>query len=126
MKESSSLDYRERRRIPRYVVNCRCWVEQDAVTLFGTVTNLSARGIFLRTLPIVNEGSNVDVRLSIESGVVIGKGAVRWRTPPTGGGGAPGSLGAPGMGIEIVNVTTGEELLERFIARKSLVPIPEY
>jgi len=123
-KENSAVSGGERRKVPRFAVNCRCWVEQDAMTLFGTVTNLSARGLFLRTLPIVHEGSDVDVRLSLENGVVVGKGAVRWRVQPSGMGTA-GTYMAPGLGIEIVRVTDGEDLLERFIARKSLIPIPE-
>jgi hypothetical protein len=117
-------DGRERRKMTRFAVSCRCWVEQDAMTLFGTVTNLSARGLFLRTLPIVHEGSSVDVRLSLESGVVTATGAIRWRVQ-AGGCDQGGTYQAPGMGIELIDVTAGEELLESFIARKSLIPIPE-
>jgi hypothetical protein len=124
-KESDVVSGGERRHQPRYAVSCRCWIEQDAMTLFGTVTNMSSGGLFLRTLPIVHEGSGVDVRLSLENGVVTGRGAVRWRTQPSGGG-TSGPFVAPGLGIELVSVTSGEELLEKFITRRSLVPLPEF
>ena len=93
------------------------------MTLFGTVTNLSARGFFLRTIPIVAEGSDVDVRLSLENGIVVGRGAIRWRAQPSEVG--PEGRGAsPGMGIELTQVSAGEDLLETFVGRKSLIPEP--
>jgi hypothetical protein len=113
--ERGVVDHRERRRDPRYAVNCRCWLEQDSVTLFGTVTNLSTNGLFLRTLPIVREGTCVDVRLSLAEGVVTGKGAVRWRAQ-SGLPGTPVPHPASGIGIEILSVTAGGEFLERFLA----------
>jgi len=93
------------------------------MTLFGTVTNLSAGGFFLRTLPIVAEGSDVEVRLSLDNGIVSGRGAIRWRAQPSGLK-SDGPTAAPGMGIELVHVSSGGELLETYIGRKSLIPEP--
>ena len=93
------------------------------MTLFGTVTNLSAGGFFLRTLPIVTEGSDVEVRLSLENGIVTGRGAIRWRAQPSGLK-SDGPNAAPGMGIELVQVSSGSELLETYVSRKSLIPEP--
>jgi hypothetical protein len=121
--DSGSFTSRERRKQPRYAVNCRCWVEKESMTLFGTVTNLSAGGFFLRTIPIVTEGSDVEVRLSLENGIVTGRGAIRWCTQPAGIR-ADGPSAAPGMGIEFLQLSAGEELLESYIGRKSLVPEP--
>jgi hypothetical protein len=98
-------------------------VEKDSITLFGTVTNLSAGGFFLRTIPIVTEGNDVEIRLSLENGIVTGRGAIRWRAQPSGIKTDGPSL-PPGMGIEFVQVSSGEELLESYIGRKSLVPEP--
>jgi hypothetical protein len=123
LAESGSSSGRERRKQPRFPVTCRCWVEKDSMTLFGTVTNLSAGGFFLRTIPIVAEGSDVEVRLSLENGVVVGLGSVRWRAQPSGVS-ERGPLSAPGMGIELVRVSAGQELLDSLIGRKSLVPEP--
>ena len=92
------------------------------MTLFGTVTNLSTGGLFLRTVPVVAEGSDVEVRLSLEHGVVTGRGAVRWRAQPDGHDSE--NRNAPGMGIELVQVLRGQELLDAYIGRKSLVPEP--
>lgn len=91
------------------------------MTLFGTVTNLSETGLFLRTLPIVGEGRDVEVRLSLGGGVVVGKGAIRWRAEPSQRGDAGGP---PGMGIELTDVTAGQELLAGYLGRRSLVPEP--
>jgi hypothetical protein len=93
------------------------------MTLFGTVTNLSIGGFFLRTLPIVTEGSDVEVRLSLGDGIVTGRGAIRWRAQPSGLT-TDGPLTAPGMGIELVQVSSGGELLESYVGRKSLIPEP--
>ena len=123
MADGGCTSNRERRKEPRFAVSCRCWVEKDSVTLFGTVTNLSAGGFFLRTVPVVAEGSDVEVRLSLEQGVVIGRGAVRWRAQPDGRD-AERRNTPPGMGIELVQVSGGRELLDSYISRKSLVPEP--
>jgi hypothetical protein len=93
------------------------------MTLFGTVTNLSAGGFFLRTLPIVAEGSDVEVRLSVENGIVSGRGAIRWRSHQSDRD-PQCPMAAPGMGIELVQVSAGAELLESFLGRRSLVPEP--
>jgi hypothetical protein len=93
------------------------------MTLFGTVTNLSIGGFFLRTLPIVTEGSDVEVRLSLGSGIVTGRGAIRWLAQPSGLR-SDGPTEAPGMGIEFVQVSSGREILETYVSRKSLIPEP--
>jgi hypothetical protein len=93
------------------------------MTLFGTVTNLSVGGFFLRTIPVVTEGNDVEIRLSLENGIVVGRGAIRWRAQPSGLQ-TDGPSSAPGMGIEFVQVSSGGELLEAYIGRKSLVPEP--
>lgn len=95
------------------------------MTLFGTVTNLSQGGVFLRTLPIINIGSDVELKLSIDHGVVIAKGEVRWRSKPVSSGANPDQE-PPGLGIMLTSFDGGRDLLERHIERVSLIPEPPY
>jgi len=112
----------ERRKAPRFDVSCRCWLERDSVTLFGTVTNISAGGFFVRTVPAVDVGRGVEIHLSLEDGIVTGQGAVRWRARTDDPRSGP--TRTPGMGIELVGVSSGAELLEAYLDRKSVVPEP--
>ncbi len=114
----------ERRKEPRFKVNCRCWIEQDSLTLFGTVTNISQEGLFLRTLPIVGVGCHVEVRLSLDSDVIIASGQVKWQNKPVSSSSkAPSD--PPGIGIKLTSLVEGQENLERFIRHVSIIPEPE-
>ncbi len=114
----------ERRKEPRFKVNCTCWIEQDSLTLFGTVTNISREGLFLRTLPIVGVGCDVEVRISLDSDVVIASGQVKWQNKPVSSSSkAPSD--PPGIGIKLTELVKGQESLDRFIRRVSLIPEPE-
>lgn len=95
------------------------------MTLFGTVTNLSNGGVFLRTLPILDVGSGVEVKLSLDSGVVMAHGVVRWLHKPVASGGTSPSPSPPGLGIEFEDLKGGREILDRFVQRVSLIPEPE-
>ena len=95
------------------------------MTLFGTVTNLSNSGIFLRTLPLLEIGAGVEVKLSLDSGVVVAHGVVRWLNKPVTSGGAGGGATPPGLGIEFNDLKDGEEILDRYVKRVSLIPEPE-
>lgn len=108
----------ERRKEPRYPASCRCWVEQDTMTLLGTATNLSHSGMFLRTLPLIKEGSLVDLKLTIEQGVVVVRGQVRWTSRPEDE--ATAQPAAPGLGISFIEVAGGQDLLSRFVQRAAL------
>ena len=114
----------ERRKEPRFKVNCRCWIEQDSLTLFGTVTNISQEGLFLRTLPIVGVGCHVEVRLNLDSDVIIASGQVKWQNKPVSSS-SKASSDSPGIGIKLTELVTGQENLDRFIRRVSIIPEPE-
>jgi hypothetical protein len=88
------------------------------MTLLGTATNLSHSGMFLRTLPLVQEGSLVDIKLTIEHGVVVAKGMVRWASRPEEK--EPEQAMAPGLGISFVEVNGGQDLLSRFVQRSAV------
>jgi uncharacterized protein (TIGR02266 family) len=68
----------ERRISPRIKTDARCWLEQESMTLLGTVTNISDGGLFLRTPVPVAEGSRVDLTLNLGEGVVEARGRVMW------------------------------------------------
>jgi hypothetical protein len=93
------------------------------MTLFGTTQNISKRGMFLRTLPAIDAGAEVSLKFSLEHGVVTAYGRVVWTNQPVTC--ADEAIGAPGMGIEFEEVHEGQELLEAFIERASMIPEPE-
>jgi hypothetical protein len=88
------------------------------MTLLGTATNLSHSGMFLRTLPLVKEGTVVDIKLTIEQGVVVAKGEVRWASQPDGRTVAESV--APGLGISFIEVSGGQDLLSRYVCRHAV------
>jgi hypothetical protein len=88
------------------------------MTLLGTATNLSHGGMFLRTLPLIQEGTVVDIKLTIEQGVVVARGKVRWASRPEEEQSEPPT--APGLGISFVEVNGGQELLTRFVQRSAI------
>ena len=88
------------------------------MTLLGTATNLSHGGMFLRTLPVIKEGSVVDIKLTIEQGVVVAKGKVRWATRPEEE--PVEQPNAPGLGISFIEVNGGQDLLSRFVQRSAI------
>jgi uncharacterized protein (TIGR02266 family) len=93
------------------------------MTLFGTTQNISKGGMFLRTLPAVDAGAEVSLKFSLEQGVVTASGRVVWINQPAAR--AEETTGAPGLGIEFEAVREGEELLDAFIERVSLIPEPD-
>ncbi|MBN2342745.1 MAG: PilZ domain-containing protein [Deltaproteobacteria bacterium] len=116
----------ERRTSARCIANCQCWIEQESVTLFGTVTNLSPHGLFLQTLPIIETGTEIDIRLSLQDvGDLLAKGRVAWKSnshSPSHDNNR--SIGVPGLGIEFSQINQGKELLPEYISKRSVAPPP--
>jgi len=57
----------ERRRYQRHALPCECWLESDALTIFGPTIDVGIGGLFLRTaIPMVT-GAVVDVTLKISN-----------------------------------------------------------
>lgn len=114
----------ERRSITRCIANCQCWIEQEAVTLFGTVTNLSSKGLFLQTLPILECGTEIDIRLSFQDiGDLLARGRVCWKSSSHAELSAterPSKV--PGLGIEFCQIKQGRELLPQYISKRSVAP----
>ena len=99
----------ERRIFPRVKADVRCWVERESVTLMGTVTNLCAGGLFLRTPITVGEGAKVSLQINMGSGVVNASGYVAWTVSPNN------SSPYSGVGICFNRITKGKKLLSTFI-----------
>ncbi|MBN2716954.1 MAG: PilZ domain-containing protein [Deltaproteobacteria bacterium] len=118
----------ERRSSERCIANCQCWIEQESITLFGTVTNLSPNGLFLQTLPILETGTEIDIRISIQdAGDLLARGRVAWKSNAHNNGNSdgPGHYGnAPGLGIEFKQIKKGSELLPDYISRRPTASIP--
>jgi len=111
----------ERRIKPRYQTECRCWVERDSMTLFGTVTNLSHNGFFIRTLPLIDVGAVIDIKLNLAKGIVTARGTVKWQNKSDAA--SPfAQRHPPGMGISLDELLGGHEILHRFFKRTSLIP----
>lgn len=104
-----NLYEKEKRNHPRIDTNLRCWIERDTVTLFGTITNISASGLFLRTPVLLNNVNDISLSFSLAKGMVIASGSVQW---------ARASIPSPGnsgLGIRFTMLKGGETLLRRFI-----------
>lgn len=114
----------ERRTSKRCIANCQCWIEQESVTLFGTVTNLSSTGLFLQTLPILETGTEIDIRLSLQDvGDMLAKGRVAWKCnshDQAETSNRPSNV--PGLGIEFSSIKQGEEHLPEYISKRSIIP----
>ena len=110
----------ERRSSERCIANCQCWIEQESITLFGTVTNLSRHGLFLQTLPILEADTEIDIRLSLhDGGDLLAKGRVAWKSNSHGQTPNPENPGgAPGLGIEFQSIKQGQELLPDYLSKR--------
>ena len=84
------------------------------MTLLGTAVNLSRGGLFLRTLPALEEGAAVEVEFSLGSDRVRARGQVAWtKQPPRGR--TPSSLGSPGVGIAFTEFLAGGDQFQRYV-----------
>lgn len=105
----------ERRRDPRYATRLRVWCEGQATTLYVPVTNVSAGGMFIRTVSPLAAGEELRVVLqpdAREPDKVVAVGSVAWSR-------ARGDEGTPGMGVTLVRFERGEEVFQRLLQRLS-------
>jgi Tfp pilus assembly protein PilZ len=126
-KEDATLNSRtERRTSARCIANCKCWIEQESITLFGTVINLSQDGLFLQTLPILEADTEIDIRISLQdSRELLARGRVAWKSNshPLENNTAS-SANTPGLGIEFKDIKQGKEHLPEYISKRSVAPQP--
>ena len=108
----SNLYQKEKRNHPRINTNLRCWIERDKVTLFGTITNMSSGGLFLRTPVLLNNDRDITLSFSLTKGVVTASGSVQWARA------AVPTSGRSGLGIRFTTLKGGQTLLRRFITEQ--------
>ena len=103
----------DRRRHPRHPVYCSCWIETPGLTLFGPTQNLGAGGVFVRTAARLDEGTEVELGLTVagepemlHARAVVARSAVRGRGPF-----------GPGLGLRFVRIARGKTLLRTLLDR---------
>jgi Tfp pilus assembly protein PilZ len=85
------------------------------------VTNLSPKGIFLRTLPAVDQGALIDIKLNLENGMVQAKGRVCWKNHSTTQSGDANYSRPSGLGIEFIEFDDGKDILTSYFAKQPAI-----
>ena len=107
---------KERRLLPRISTEVQCWLERDSITLFGSVTNLSPKGLFLRTPVTLPAGCDVNLNIVLKDGIVAALGRVVWEKAPSA------HSSQIGLGISFDKITNGRSLLDQFITHQNKRP----
>lgn len=112
MSDSSN---HERRRFQRYNVRCDCWLEQDALTLYGTTADVGLGGLFLRSAVPIADGSTVEVMLNVAGATqpIVARGLVT-RAVRAGRG------ARHGIGVKFQKIMQGHDALTLFLAAAPL------
>ncbi len=97
---------KDRRSATRFPITAKCWLEQEALTLLGTVTNISHTGLYMRTPVLVEKGSDVNLSLTFGDTVVSAKGQVVWTAP------SPCEPRSLGVGIGFYDTIDVKEVLD--------------
>ena len=101
----------ERRRFQRYSVRCDCWLEQDALTLYGTTADLGLGGLFLRSAVPMADGSPVEVVLNVAgTGQPIVAHGLVTRAVRAGRG------ARHGIGVRFEKIVQGHDALTSFLS----------
>ena len=112
--EDINVENSERRLHPRVRINARCWLEQESLTLYGTVANISQGGLFLCTPVHLPVGNDVQLTLDLASGRVTARGEVV-RSQSAGC-----DCGQTGLGIYFREINTGQTGLHRSLKQKTV------
>jgi hypothetical protein len=102
----------ERRRYKRHALRCQCWIEGDALTVFGSTIDVGVGGLFLRTAVPVEQGSLVDLTLTIdrEPSALAARALVARAVRAKNGA-------RHGLGLEFVEISSGEHALTSLLSR---------
>jgi hypothetical protein len=107
----------ERRRYQRHALPCECWLENDALTIFGPAIDVGIGGLFVRTAIPVAAGTIVDVTLKFPSELgPIQAEAIVTRTVPAHAG------MRYGIGVEFLEVELGAHALLGMLQRSAPLP----
>lgn len=112
---SEAQPHQERRNFQRYNVRCDCWLEGDALTLYGTTADLGLGGLFLRSAVPLIDGSAVEVMLNVAGAAqpIVARGLVT-RAVRAGRG------SRHGIGVKFQKIMQGHEALALFLAAAPL------
>ena len=104
----------ERRRYQRHALPCECWLENDALTIFGPTIDVGVGGLFVRTAIPVATGTIVSVTLKFQSEQApIEVEAIVTRTVPAHAG------LRYGIGVEFREVELGVHALLGLLQRSA-------
>jgi len=109
-----SLYRPERRRYQRHALPCECWLENDALTVFGPTVDVGIGGLFVRTAVPVEAGTIVVVTLKLRSELrpIEAEAIVTRRVPAQAGL-------RYGLGIEFREVESGVQALLGLLQRSA-------
>lgn len=107
----------ERRRYQRHALPCECWLENDALTIFGPTVDVGIGGLFVRTAVPVDTGTLVVVTLKfdVEQRHVEAPAMVTRRVPAQAGF-------RYGVGVEFLEVEAGVHALLGLLQRSTPTP----
>jgi hypothetical protein len=111
---------RERRREPRFPIRLQCWIQQDSLTLLGMALNISQSGLFIRTLPGLQPGTDVNLEIGGDGDCFEARGRVVWTE-------ACGSFSAssPGVGVLLTEVLAGLDCFQRLLEEGTEGPLAD-
>lgn len=107
----------ERRRYQRHALPCECWLEADALTIFGPTIDVGVGGLFLRTAIPVAAGALVDVMLKLagEPAPIAARAVVTRSVPAHAGL-------RHGVGVEFLEVEQGRAALLGLLQKTQPLP----
>jgi hypothetical protein len=108
----------ERRRYQRHALPCECWLENDALTIFGPTIDVGIGGLFVRTAIPVATGTIVNVTLKFQAELAraIEAEAIVTRTVRAHAG------LRYGVGVEFLEVEMGVHALLGLLQRSPPLP----
>jgi uncharacterized protein (TIGR02266 family) len=77
---TGTVEHWNRRRFERLALHCGCWLEAEAITVYGRTIDIGRGGLFLRTAVRMPRGSSVEVRLQLPGRIdeLSASGTVVW------------------------------------------------
>jgi hypothetical protein len=103
---------RERRRSRRFRASVRCWITGRRSALYTPLRNISRGGIAVGGLTPFEEGEEISIRIQgAHRSTLEARSRVIW----TRGHDDPEPTG---MGAEFVEITAGEQVLDRLLAEE--------
>jgi hypothetical protein len=112
-----SAKWTERRRYQRHALPCECWLEGEALTIFGPAIDVGVGGLFLRTAIAMETGALVEVTLKLagEAAPIAARAVVTRSVPAHAGL-------RHGLGVEFLEVEQGRATLLDLLQKSQPLP----